>query len=154
MSILFFDSSALAKRYMPETGTNWVRQQTDLTTGNEIAIAQITPVELYSAAARQYHDSQINLANLQEFRNLLIRHVQNQYHLVALSDSIVMRALSLHETHRLRAYDSIQLASALELNTRLSVIEQTLTFVAADVRLLESAASEGLGVDNPDHHHP
>lgn len=152
MSILFFDSSALAKRYMSETGTNWVRQQTDRNAENEIAIAQITPVELYSAAARHYHDSHIDLAALQQLRNLLVRHIQDQYHLVALSDSIVMRALSLHETHRLHAYDSIQLASALELNTRLSVTEQPLTFVAADIRLLESAASEGLGIDNPDHH--
>lgn len=45
MSTLFFDSSALAKRFMPETGTGWVRRQTASNAGNEIVIAQITPVK-------------------------------------------------------------------------------------------------------------
>jgi uncharacterized protein len=52
MSILYFDTSAVAKRYMPETGTNWVRKQTASNTGNDVVIAQITPVELYAAIAR------------------------------------------------------------------------------------------------------
>jgi predicted nucleic acid-binding protein len=152
MSILYFDSSALAKRYMPETGTNWVRKQTARSAGNDVVIAQITPIELYSAIARQYHDSQIDLIRLQEFRSLFMRHVQNQYLVLSLSSAMITRALSLHETYRLRAYDSIQLASALELNRRLAATSQTLTLVAADVRLLQSAASAGLPTDNPDNY--
>lgn len=152
MSVIYFDSSALAKRYMPETGTSWVRKQTASNAGNEVVIAQITPIELYSAIARQYHDSQIDLIRLQAFRSLLMRHVQHQYLVLSLSSAIITRALSLHETYRLRAYDSVQLASALELNTRLAVTRQTLTFVAADVRLLQSAASAGLPTDNPDNY--
>ncbi len=152
MSILFFDSSALAKRYMPEVGTDWVRQQTDLKAGNEIFIAHITLVELYSAIARHYHDAQIDLTGLQTFRSLLMQHVQSQYFVLTLSSSIITRALSLHETHRLRAYDSIQLASALELNARLAVTGQSLIFVASDTRLLEAVGSEGLITDNPENH--
>jgi hypothetical protein len=152
MSILYFDSSALAKRYMPETGTNWVRKQTASNAGNDVVIAQVTPIELYSAIARQYHDAQIDLIRLQAFRRLFMRHVQNQYLVLSLSSAIITRALSLHETYRLRAYDSIQLASALELNTRLATTSQTLTFIAADVRLLQSAVSAGLQTDNPNNY--
>lgn len=149
MSILFFDSSALAKRYMPEDGMLWVRKQTSHSIGNDIVIAQITPVELYSAMARQYHDKQIDLPRLQAFRQLFMKHVQNQYLILTLSSEIITQALELHETYRLRAYDSIQLASALELNTRLLKTGQTLTFVASDNRLLQSATSTGLSTDNP-----
>lgn len=152
MSIFFFDSSALAKRYMPEIGTGWVRKQTATTNGNDIVIAQITPVELYSALARQYHDTQIDLTRLQAFRRLFMRHIQNQYLVLTLSSAIITRALSLHETYRLRAYDSVQLASALELNARLVTTGQTLTFVAADARLLQAAVSAGLPTDNPNNY--
>ena len=93
MSNYFFDSSALAKRYMPETGTNWVRQQTASNADKDIIIAQITPIELYSATARQYHDAQIDLPRLQAFRRLFMRHVQNQYLVVALSNAIILSAL-------------------------------------------------------------
>ena len=152
MSTLFFDSSALAKRYMPETGTAWVRSQTSTAAQHDIVIAQISPVELLYAFARQYHDGQIDLVILQAFRRLLMRHVQNQYHVLALSNAIVGRALLLHETHRLRAYDSVQLASALELNARLASVNRTLTFIAADTRLLQAAATEGLATDNPNNY--
>jgi hypothetical protein len=40
MSILYFDSSALAKRYMPETGTNWVRKHTTSSAGNDVIIGR------------------------------------------------------------------------------------------------------------------
>lgn len=152
MSILYFDSNALAKRYMPEVGTNWVRKQTARNAGNDVVIAQITPVELYSAIARQYYDSQIDLLRLQAFRSLVMRHVQNQYLVLSLSSAMITKALSLHETYRLRAYDAIQLASALELNARLATTGQLVTFVAADVRLLQSAALAGLPTDNPNNY--
>ncbi len=152
MSTFFFDSSALAKRYMPETGTTWVRSHTSTAAQHDIVIARISPVELLSAFARQYHDGQIDLAILQAFRRLMMRHVQNQYHVLTLSNAIVRRALTLHETHRLRAYDSVQLASALELSTRLTSAGRTLAFVAADVRLLQAAAAEGLTTDNPNNY--
>jgi len=70
MSIFFLDTSALAKRYMPEKGTKWIRQLAATNSGNDIFIAQVTPVELYSAISRQYHDNQITLLQLKLFRKL------------------------------------------------------------------------------------
>lgn len=149
MSILFLDTSALAKRYMPEQGTIWIRQQTASHAGNDLFIAQITPVELYSAISRQYHDGEIDLARLQAFRALVMRHIQTQYLTLTLSEPIIVCALDLQESYRLRAYDAIQLASALVLQTRLSRVGHRLTFLSADVRLLQSAHSAGLTTDDP-----
>ncbi|MGB1286106.1 MAG: type II toxin-antitoxin system VapC family toxin [Aggregatilineales bacterium] len=148
MPVLFFDSSALAKRYMPEIGTKWVRQNTASRGGNDIAIAQITPVEIYSAISRQYHDSYIDLRRLQAFRKLMARHIHEQYLVITLSDTITQNALTLQEKYRLRAYDAVQLASAQVLNTRLRSTAK-IVFVVADNRLLAAAISEGLTTDNP-----
>ena len=61
--------------------------------------------------------------------------------------------MAMAEKHRLRGYDAVQLAAALELNSiRLAMGGQTLVFVSADVNLNNSASAEGLTVDNPNLH--
>jgi uncharacterized protein len=152
MAAFFMDSSTLVKRYMPEKGTGWVRTLTTSHSGNDILIAQITPVEMISAIARQYHDGQINLTVFQSFRNLVLRHIQSQYQILGFSNSIVLRAIQLHEQYRLRAYDTVQLATALELEARLRLSARYLTFLSADSRLLAAAQSEGLMTDDPNLH--
>jgi uncharacterized protein len=148
MSLYFMDSSALAKRYMPETGTTWIREITALHSAHDILIAQITPVEITSAIARQYHDSVINQSSFRDFQDLVLYHIQHQYKVVALSNEIVLQAILLHQQYRLRAYDSIQLATALQLHKRIP-INKDLVFVSADNRLLNTALACGLATDNP-----
>ena len=53
----------------------------------------------------------------------------------------------------LRAYDAVQLASALRVQLDLAQTEATpLTFLTADDRLIAIAQAEGLLTDNPNHH--
>lgn len=63
------------------------------------------------------------------------------------------RAEDLLEAHPLRAYDAVQLASALESNDRLVAADLApLVFVSADTRLLAVAMAEGLATDDPTAH--
>ena len=69
------------------------------------------------------------------------------------TDAIVARAQDLASAHLLRAYDAVQLASALESNARLLIAGSSpLTFVSADTRLLTAAAAEGLATEDPNSH--
>jgi predicted nucleic acid-binding protein len=55
--------------------------------------------------------------------------------------------------HPLRAYDAIQLASALQAQANLTqAAGPLLTFIAADDNLLTVAQAEGLLTDNPNRH--
>jgi predicted nucleic acid-binding protein len=148
MSLYFMDSSALAKRYMPEKGTAWIREITAPDSTHDILIAQITPVEIISALARHYHDGVIDRPSFQDFQDLVLYHVQHHYKVLALSNEIVLQAVLLHEQYRLRAYDSVQLATALQLRKRIP-INNALIFVSADNRLLNTASASGLTTDNP-----
>jgi predicted nucleic acid-binding protein len=59
----------------------------------------------------------------------------------------------LLERHPLRAYDAIQLASALIANDALLTAGfAPLIVLAADDRLLDAAQAEGLMTDNPNAH--
>lgn len=53
MAVYFFDSSALVKRYVQETGSAWVIGLTDKQAQNPIYIAGITVVEITAAMARR-----------------------------------------------------------------------------------------------------
>jgi uncharacterized protein len=53
VAVYFFDSSAIVKRYLNETGTSWVSSITDLATGNHIYMVSITLVEVISAITRK-----------------------------------------------------------------------------------------------------
>ena len=85
-------------------------------------------------------------------RNITLfkRDVRRQYTTVRVTSTVYDRAGNLCRIHRLRAYDAVQLASALLIRSKLAVIGvPTLTFVSADVELLSIGSDEGLSVENP-----
>jgi len=53
MAIYFLDSSALVKRYICETGSNWVCNLFNPSLGNQFFIAAIAGVEIVSAITRR-----------------------------------------------------------------------------------------------------
>ncbi|MBZ0282867.1 MAG: type II toxin-antitoxin system VapC family toxin [Anaerolineae bacterium] len=150
MNHYFFDSSALVKRYVLETGTNWVRSITDLRAGNSILIAQITPAEIVSGVSRRKRAGQLSQRTAHAVRLIIDRHANREYMTIGMTKAIVYRAENLLEAHTLKAYDAVQLSSALESNLRLVTAGiAPLIFVSADQQLLNVAVTEGLPVDNP-----
>jgi hypothetical protein len=95
----------------------------------------------------------ISVRTVQAARLLIDRHFQREYQIVILTTAVVNIAENLFQKHPLRAYNALQLASALEANTIIrSVNLSPLTFVSADVHLLNVAIAEGLITDNPNQH--
>jgi predicted nucleic acid-binding protein len=153
MTNYFLDSSALAKRYVIETGTTWLRSIVDPAASHRIMIAQITPVEVVSGVMRQQRESALSAQAAHAARLLIDRHASREYMIIGLTPQIVQQAENLLEAHPLRAYDSIQLASAIETDMRLTAAElESLIFVSADSRLVVAAKSEGLLTEDPNNH--
>ena len=153
MSDYYLDSSAVAKRYLVEAGTAWIRALTNPTTGNTISLSEITRVEVAAALAARYRAGSISRTERDDGVDLLLEHCDTEYRMVALSPAVVSRAVDLTQRHRLRGYDAVQLATALEANSSLLRAGlQGLTFVAADADLVSAARGEGLLADDPNLH--
>lgn len=60
VNFYFLDTSALVKRYVLETGTDWILNLTDVSAGNNIAIAQISWVEVLSALSRRRREGTLS----------------------------------------------------------------------------------------------
>ena len=153
MDVYFFDSSGIVKRYVNERGTTWVIGVTAPATGNRIYVARITGVEVVSAITRRLRSRSLSASDAQTAISQFRFDFQNQYRLVEITPSLITRAMSLAETHALRGYDAVQLAAALEVNTRrLALRMPPLTFISADAALNAAATTEGMTVGNPNLH--
>jgi hypothetical protein len=153
MGAYYFDSSGLAKRYVNETGSVWVESLTDLASGNEIIISLATGAEVAAAICKRARTGAFKPADAAVALTTFKTEFKTHYFLVNLSNSIIDHAMNLAEKQGLKGYDSIQLATALELQADRSVTAAPpLTFVSADDKLNAAAQAEGLLVENPTNH--
>ena len=153
MNIYFLDSSALAKRYLAETGADWVRALATPSAQTLLIIARITWVEVLSAFARRRREGALSQDAVQRAVRLFRYDWNMQYRVIELDSNITKVAGTLIMRYPLRAYDAVQLASALQLEEELTYISaQPLTFLVADTHLATIAQAEGLQTDNPNLH--
>ena len=117
MAAYVFDSSAVVKRYVRETGTAWVLSLTDPGAGHAIYVARITGVEVVSALTRQARSGALDptaaATALAQFRH----DFAHQYYTVDITPTLIVRAMALVETHVLRGYDAVQCAAAVVVHT-------------------------------------
>lgn len=149
----FFDTSALVKRYITESGSEWVKNLCDPQAGNKVVIAQIAWVEMLSAFSRLKREWSLDTKNFNIALESFEYDWDIQYQVVGFDHSLAKEAGELVKKHPLRAYDSVQLASALKIhNIHTQALPGLFTFVSADERLLNVAKLEGMLVENPLEH--
>jgi predicted nucleic acid-binding protein len=148
LSALFVDTSALAKRYVQEIGSVWLRQQVRVSSQNRIVVAELLRVEMLSLFARHRRLNTMQATTVSSIRNTFLKHYRSQYWVVHIDQPILRLAGRLVEQHPLRTLDAIQLACALKA----IALPQPMTFISADTNLLAAAAAEGFATDNPNNH--
>lgn len=148
----YFDSSALVKRYLTESGTPWV-QTWCKDPAHTVAVAEIGLVEIAAAFAGKLRGTHITPIQYDDARTDLTADARDEYTLVTVNRTVVNEAIALTARHRLRGYDAVHLACAVILNRAL-VAHQLLplVFVSADDDLLKAAVGEGLSIENPNRH--
>src|SRR5207253_1409432 len=153
MAAYFFDSSALAKRYVAETGTTWVQSLADPAAGNSLFVARITLVELVSAISRRKRNGDLTLdATSAAISDIKVDFVSD-YQIIEVTTALVTAASALTEKHGLRGYDAVQLAAALEVNAAyVSAGQPSITLISADLDLNAAGVAEGLNIDDPNSH--
>lgn len=125
---IFLDSSALAKRYIQESGTQQVNDlfiQTD-----EVFVSLIALPEVISALTRNKIEKKITLEQFNERKNQLILDFQD-FNVCDLTPQVISQTIYLIETHFLRTLDAIHLASAVETKMELFVSSDAQQFKVA-----------------------
>ena len=146
----YLDSSALAKLYVQERGTEFVRNLFISDEENLLFSAKITRIEVASALARKKREGDITEKEYESALEDLEADYEFSLSILDLTDVILDLAFSLIKRIPLKGYDAIQLASALHLNTEvLAEGDLPVVFICADDSLCNAAISEGLETINP-----
>jgi predicted nucleic acid-binding protein len=133
--MVYFDASALAKRYVREKGSLKVRR---LLTSARPATSRYSAVEIASALARRAREGAISVEDSERALTAL-RDDLTAMLVVELTPEVVTRAQVLLQRHSLRAGDAVQLASCLHLRNEL---DEPVTLIAFDDRLAAAARKE------------
>jgi hypothetical protein len=114
-------------------------------------LARITGVEVASALVRR--QPTLPATHLTHALATLRHDFRNRFRLVATNQRVLSQAMLLAAQYRLRGYDAVQLACALQGSSRAFALGLPVpTFVSADVNVNTAAVAVGFAVDNPNHH--
>ena len=128
-----FDSSAFAKRYVEEPGSQRVDDLCQATT--VLALSVIGVPEIISALNRRVREKRLSRAHYSAIKARLSEEVADAV-IINLTPEVIARATALLEKHPLRAMDALHVACALEWGAEL--------FVTGDLRQYKAARSLGL----------
>ncbi|MBK9258470.1 MAG: type II toxin-antitoxin system VapC family toxin [Polyangiaceae bacterium] len=140
--IRFFDTSALVKRYVDEPGSAMVRSALR---AHLVSVARVAFAEAAAAVARAARLGAITDSQ----RDVILGRLPHDFtrlSVIEMRPALIARVSSLVTRHPLRAYDAIQLASALALRQAEGPVE----LWCADGVLLEAAIAEGFRVVKPE----
>ena len=134
----YFDTSALIKRYVDESGRREILQ---LFRRSTCVTSAVLPVELRSALRRRAAEGSLEGARLPA----ILKHVaadRAYWTLVEVGTDVLAAAEALVAAYPIRTLDAIHVASAQLFAARAST--PGLLFVSADKRQTETAVAVGL----------
>jgi predicted nucleic acid-binding protein len=140
---LYLDTSALVKLYVEEEGSALVREAVEQ--AGTVATSAVAYAEARAAFARIRRERRLSLSD----HRRVVRDFDadwQRYVSLEVTESLIRRAAELAESHALRAYDAIHLASARLLRERL---KEPVVFSAWDSGLVEAAWREDMETVSP-----
>jgi predicted nucleic acid-binding protein len=137
---VFFDTSALTKRYVEEEGSEQVR--TLCAAADALGVSVLVVPELISTLCRLVREGRLSSGDYRSLKSAVQTDLSDA-DLCDLSQDAFEQALRCLELHPLRALDALHVGSAL--------VYQPDLFVSADRRQAEAADREGLAVMDLSH---
>ena len=132
---IFFDSSALAKRYIEEPGSQKVEDLCAQAT--LLAVSSICLPEVISGLCRLTRDSILTKKQYEVTKEGLLKDFEDIL-VCNITPSVIRQAIQILETNTLRTLDALHIGCALEWKAEV--------FVSSDIRQIAAAKKIGLKV--------
>ena len=130
---LAVDSSAFAKRYVKEIGSDQLYQI--LQDATELALCVILVPEITSGLNRRKREGFLSLENYNLAKKQLLNDLRDAT-ILQITPSVVLQSIKLLEANALRAMDALHIACALEWQADL--------FITSDKKQFEAAVNTGI----------
>ena len=132
---VFFDSSAFAKRYIVEPGSDKVEKI--CSQSSMLGVSSICLPEIISALCRLRRQSAITEDQYETAKQALLRDLQDAL-VCNITPSVIKQSIHILETSKVRSLDALHIACALEFEAE--------SFISSDVQQLSAAKTAGLKV--------
>lgn len=129
----FFDSSAFAKRYVEEPGSDEV--EAACLAATDLGLCVICVPEILSAFNRRLRERGLRQSDYKLMKERLLEDVTDAT-IVDLTPAVIKEAVAMLETSILRAADALHIAAAVAWDAE--------WFISADRRQLAAARKAGL----------
>lgn len=129
----FLDSSAFAKRFIEEDGSD--RVEALCAKASELGLSVICVPEVVSALCRRKREHELNTAQFQAAKRRLVEDVEDAV-IIQLTPEVVISAIHILQASPVRAMDALHVACALNWGAEV--------FASADDRQLQAAKKAGL----------
>lgn len=129
----YFDSSAFAKRFVEEKGSDIVEEI--CLNATSLALSIICVPEIISALNRQLREKNIKRSDYYIAKTRLLEEIEDIV-ILNITPGVINKSIELLETSALRAMDALHVASAIEWKPDL--------FVSSDMRQTDAAKKAGL----------
>lgn len=151
MTTLFWDASALAKRYIREKGTETVNALFAPRSSVRHVSSMIGYAETYSIILRAFNRDSLPQHSFQESVDALRTEVLEDpdFILLSLPDDAVLSGLSLMQKHNVNATDAALLVVFVRYQNAVGPAEPCVV-IASDTRFLRAAEAQNLGAFNPE----
>jgi predicted nucleic acid-binding protein len=134
---VFLDSSALAKRYIEEKGSDQV--QAILYSASAFAVSVICLPELISALCRRRRERKLSTKEYRNAKASILADIDDAT-VIGITEEVIAQGVALLEQFPVRSADALHIACASEWSTDL--------FVSADDRQCKAARARGLNVES------
>lgn len=146
----YLDASAAVKGYVSERGSARILDLLDVESNHELYLSRVGVVETAAAIFRRVAIGETEPEEALFAVERLKSDTHGTYAIIEVIPETAYRAVEIAEKHRLRAYDCLQLATALLLHEQRAALRmEPLTLMSSDEELNAAAEGEGVLVENP-----
>lgn len=152
MPSIFFDASALAKRYVEEDGTELVNLAFELVSIERMTCSTLSILEIISLLVRKRNAARIDQHEFEEALDAFYTEVvgNSAFIATAVNDPLLFASIHFISKHNINATDAVILRSALTLQQTLRARGDDVVLWTADKRLVRAAQAERLPVLDPE----
>jgi len=147
LTLYFLESSALAKLFIAELGSDRLIALIEPLAAAQKLVSALGAVEVHSAIRRREREGDLSHNDADRALSILTAESASMTE-QPINTPVIETAKQMLDRHRLRSLDAIQLASGWVARATAGVTD--VVFVASDQTLLSAAEAEGFQVWNPE----
>lgn len=150
MTLFYFDTSGILKRYKSEKGSEVVDELFEQRKpGETFASSLLTALEVISVVSRMLRGRTLSRREYDSLTSRFLADFTSQFQIGAVDNSLIVESMRIVMDRQLKTADAIHLAAIQRMRT-VAAGSQQVVVVTSDREMIATSEAEGIEVLNPE----